>query len=1163
MQRKIFAQTEQKEWVASETGGIFPFLSAQLEELEAAERRSAGLLNPRNIASRDPVARAFLQDLKKGQSLRLNDLFDLLKKILISPEAKLLFGGYGAPDAENSGKYYFHTEFIGRYREALAASGVRENSAILPFLQKAGLSPEQAEHARLKHLLENILADKKLDLTSWLKAQDTFLLLTLLLKNSARYTIPFDLTDPGEAKSVKFFYLLSVLQDILLGNFTNLAEVSLEHYSQNLPRGQALAVFKISLQDKDLRAYEKLLALLLILGRFSLPWDTLYIYCRDNDRDTLLNGSNFYAAFSYNGSRAGISYAGALKFLENNYLYTQKLIAELDSEKNNPAVSDFQEITPLLRKALVYLNPAQEIAPEYFPETGFVLRLSGRELILPLALERPGRIVFGLHGEYQHALENTAARDGFRRALAGHRESEPDFSIALDYQRLSVEEKEYFQQINQTPFAELNLLALTGYTVRLIELINNPVTKGDFIEKVIELLYLNYNSLTETEKNLFAGRLALAVHNASAADRVKIVCRDVLRRLADTGKISPRNYNIWLDHELSYRGLEQYAGKLLQELKTLQKRRQSHNLSELLTEMLLRFLPLLRDNNKNRALTGRLLNKLWKIKKQFLKNHSLAKTDRLLNGIITTLETLQAEFHDQANSSEQAFYKPLWRRAPPDNALLARARPFLIDAQNVLGLISKNKNDDRNLFIQFMHELDLTRGQRGGDNLVPARQVVADFLGADNMAELQPLILHEMKSEVQKFLGSGGSFEQAWYNAANGSASAYTISSILAYASGNKITLALLAEDLHQMISAEAGAIPGLSKNSIEDKLLRCLNPNSGVSVNAGVEKLLIAAVKLRTNNIYCAYDIGLCCNTPDVVGRAIYNMISKAGAEPALQLIEGTATKFHDHKNVRTIAIGSLLSPRNNVGALSLLEFNEKGRHYDLIGTLDILLWTLGAMACIPQIADGVRPEQIAAYLYFEQGQKWEELKKVRAELKNLLAKPDYAGEEYSEKSRALRERLIALHLGFTFPKGRGGVARKLVRGSADIYDYLMSSQLLAEASQKLKDTLSAYHSAENRFPLALRAPQAQEILNSAACVLNEPLFIENVGLVWPVTRGKQKEYFIYSEYQDVKSRQKHLVQRSLSDSARTLQIGGQKLRETARSIRHFEQAAGIISAK
>ncbi|MDR2428701.1 MAG: hypothetical protein LBD62_02725 [Candidatus Margulisbacteria bacterium] len=1146
--------------IAGGTAGVLTTVDVLLQEVERARPGSNRLLKPQNISSNDPVVLRFIKDSKQQQVLSLNDLFDQLKKIITSPEAKTLLGNYlpAAGQEIFPKKYYFNNELLAGAKTLLAAAGVQRAADLPSFLLRAGVSAGHSYFPKLKQFSENILLDRTIDLTRWLSVKNTFLLLTILIKGSNKYTLPFEL---AESRQQDAFYFFSTIQDILLGNFTNLAEVTLENYSRGGSNRRATAIFKLSFRDKDLSAYEKLLALLLIIGRINGPGQEINIYCPDNDRYALLNNLNFYISFS-GAAETNIPYTEAIKIIENYYIYVQKLIAELDSEKNSPAGADFQEITPLLQKALTYLNSAPEIETQYFPGTGPLLSLAGREIILPFVLgPEPGRRVFGLYGEYQHAREDLTVRTGFHRALQTAGLPEPDFSIALDYQRLSPAEQDYFNEINRTPLEEMHSLAAAGYAVRLIERINSPVTKADFIEKIIELLYANYNSLTEFEKNLFEDRLVLAAYNTSATDKVKIICQNTLKRLADSGKISARNYKSWLNHAVSYRGLELYAAELIKELKIFQKHRQSYNMTEFLTELLLRFLPLA-QKIKNNSKPAKMLNKLWQLEKQFLKERNLRNTERLLAELIAVLTGLQQWFHKEANLSEEIFYKPLWDKAPSENPLLAKLRPLFIDLKNVARNIYQRRTDNWDLFIQFMHELDAARNQRiQYENLIPARDLLASFWGGAGYPALLPLIDREMHNEIEKFLPAGNvpsGFDRAWYYQGNGSASAFTIGSILTYANNNGITLSVLAEDLYREFAAVAGSIPGLSKTSIEDKLLRCSNPDSGVSVNAGIEKILIALLKKRTQNLYCAYEIGLCCDSQAVTGKAIYNLIKRVGSESALKMIEGTAAKFHDHKKVTNLAVGSLLSPENELCAVNLLEFNEKGKNYDLIGTLDILLWTLGATACIPRIADGTPAARVQAYLYIEQGQKWEELKKAKNDLQNLLAAPAYALPEYEQKARELRERLVSVYLGFTFPKGRGGLVRNILRGSADMYDYLMSSQLLAEASQKLKDSLLNY-SAESAadFPQIIQTPQAaQALADPKEYKLEEPVFVENVGLVQRISKDKNVDYLVYAEYVDVSSGQKYLGQRLLGETNRIINIQGKRLRETPRSIRHFERA-------
>jgi hypothetical protein len=1020
---------------AGETSGVLAAVDSLLQGAEEAQAGSNRLLRPQNIVSGDPVVIRFIKDNKKQQTLSLNDLFDQLKKMSTSPEAKSLVGSYLPAAGRETApqKYYFNKTLLAGARAALAAAGVQQAEDIPQFLLRAGISAEHSGFARLKQFVENIVLDKAVDLTHWLSAENTFLLLTILIKGSNKYTLPFDL---AETKRQNAFYFFSAIQDILIGNFTNLAEVTLESYARGGLQRPAEVVFKIAFKAKDLKAYEKLLSLLLLIGRISGPEHKINIYCPDNDRSVLLNNLNFYISCSGGAAETGLPYTEAIKIIENNYVYVQKLLAELDSEKNLPAGADFQETTPLLQKALTYLNSAPEIETKYLPAVGFVLSLADREIILPFVLgPEPSRLVFGLYGEYLHGRENAAVRAGFQRALQAANQAEPDFAIALDYQRLSPAEQEYFSRINRAPLEEMHVLSAANYAVRLIERINNPVTKADFIEKIIELLYANYNSLTEFEKNLFEDRLVLAAYNTSATDKVKIACQNALKRLADSGKISARNYKSWLDHAASYRGLELYAAELIKELKIFQNRRQSYNMTEFLTELLLRFLPLT-QKIKSGSRPAKLLNKLWQLEKQFLKERNLYMTERLLAELIAVLTELRQWFHREANLSEEIFYKPLWDKAPSENPLLARLRPLFIDLKNVARNIYQRRTDNWDLFIQFMHELDAGRSQRiKYENLIPARELLEAFWGEASYAALLPLIDREMRHEIKKFLPAADvqlGFDRAWYYQGSGSASAFTIGSILAYANDNGITLSVLAEDLYKEFAAALGSIPGLSKASIEDKLLRCSNPDSGVAVNAGIEKILIALLKKRTQNLYCAYEIGLRCNSQAVTGKAIYNLIKRVGAESAIKVIEGTASKFHDHKKVTNIAVGSLLSPENEFCAINLLEFNEKGKNYDLIGTLDILLWSMGAIACIPQIADGTPAGRVQSYLYVEQGQKWEELKKAKSALQDLLASP-YPLAEYEQKSRELRERLVSVYLGLTFPKGRSGLIRNILRGSAD----------------------------------------------------------------------------------------------------------------------------------
>jgi len=247
------------------------------------------------------------------------------------------------------------------------------------------------------------------------------------------------------------------------------------------------------------------------------------------------------------------------------------------------------------------------------------------------------------------------------------------------------------------------------------------------------------------------------------------------------------------------------------------------------------------------------------------------------------------------------------------------------------------------------------------------------------------------------------------------------------------------------------------------------------------------------------------------------------------------------------------------------LLEFNEKGKNYELIATLDILLWTLGAMSCIPQIADGTNQAEIAAYLYAEQGQHWEELKKARNNLQQVLNKPDFAYPEYLDAAGALREQLVSIYLGFTFPKGANGFLHKLmrglVRGSADGLDYLMSLQLLAEATQKIKDELPNYRTEETDIAL----PLAQTPAVTLACqdAAQAPYFVEGVGRVQKIGEGRSADYIVYSEYAEIETGRRYLVRKLLSENTRTLQVDGLRLRETSRSLRHLAQAREILSAE
>ncbi|GBR76536.1 hypothetical protein NO2_1069 [Candidatus Termititenax persephonae] len=1148
--------------LTGEKNEVWATVDTLLKEVEAAKPRSKRAMKPQNIYSADPVVIRFRKDLEKQQTLSLNDLFDQLKKIITSPEAKSFINNYlpMATTQSFTRKYYFNNELLSEAKAALAAAGVQQTTDIPQFLLRAGVSAEHSYFAKLKQFMENIVSDQTIDLAHWLSAKNIFLLLTILLKGTNKYTLPFDLAG---TKQQGAFYFFSTIQDILIGSFTNLAEIALENYVSGGLNKPETAIFKVSFQDKDLKSYEKLLALLLIIGRICRAGDKINMHCPDNDRNTLFNGLDFYISCSSAGKETALPYTEAIKIIENYYVYVQKLIAELDSEKNSPAAGDFQEITPLLSKALIYLNSAQEIETKYFPGTGIVLSLAGTEIILPFVLgAEPGRRVFGLYGEYQHAQENTAVRAGFHQSLQAAGVLPPDFSTALDYQRLSLAEQNYFSQINLTPLEEMHILSAANYAVRLIERINNPVTKADFIEKIIELLYANYNSLSESEKNLFTERLVLTAYNASATDKVKIACQNALQRLADSGKISARNYKSWLSQAVSYRGLELYADELIKELKIFKKRRQSYDMIEFLTELLLRFLPLTQKiKSSNRP--AKILNKLWHLEKQFLKEHSLNETERRLAGLITVLTDLRQWLHKEANLAEEIFYKPSWEKAPSENPLLTRLRPFFIDLRNVTRNIYQRRTDNWDLFIQFMHELDAGRNGLKYENLIPARELITSFLGEVNYAQLLPLINQEMRHEIKKFLPPERSpfgFDQAWYYQGNGSASAFTIGSILAYANNNGITLSALAEDLSKEFGAVLGSIPGLSKTSNENKLLRCSNPDSGISVNAGIEKILIAIIKKRTQNLYCAYEIGLCCDSAAVTGQAIYNLIKRVGSESAMKMIEGTAAKFHDHKKVNNLAVGSLLSPRNELCAINLLEFNEKGQNYDLLGALDILLWTMGAMTCIPKIADGAPAAKVQSYLYLEQGQHWEELKKSKTNLQNLLANPDYLLAEYEQKSRELRERLISVYLGFTFPKGKSGLVRNILRGSADMYDYLMSSQLLAEASQKLKDGLLNYHAESTAdFPQIIQTPQAARVLSgSAEYTLSAPVFVENVGLVQRISRGRDTDYLVYGEYVDSASGQKYLGLRLLNDTNHVIYTQNKKFRETARSIRHLAKAFG-----
>ncbi|GBR74769.1 hypothetical protein NO1_1891, partial [Candidatus Termititenax aidoneus] len=930
--------------LTGEKNEVWATVDALLKEVEETKPQSKRLMKPQNIFSDDPVVIRFRKDLKEQQTLSLNDLFDQLKKIITSPEARSLINNYlpAAGTVSFPKKYYFNNELLSGAKALLAAAGVQQAADIPQFLLRAGVSAEHSYFAGLKQFVENIILGQTIDLAHWLSAKNTFLLLTILIKGTNKYTVPFDL---AETRRQSAFYFFSAIQDILIGSFTNLAEITLENYAGGGLHKAATAIFKLSFKDKSLKSYEKLLALLLIIGRISRPGDKINIYCPDNDRNALLNGLNFYISCSAGGKETALPYTEAIRIIENYYVYVQKLIAELDSGKNSPAAADFQEITPLLSKALIYLNSAREIETKYFPNAGTVLSLAGTEIILPFILgPEPGRKVFGLYGEYQHSQENIKIRTGFNRALQAAGVLPPDFSIALDYQRLSPAEQNYFSQINLTPLEEIHVLSAAGYAVRLIERINSPVTKADFIEKTIELLYVNYNTLSEFEKNLFEDRLVLAAYNTSATDKVKIACQNTLKRLADSGKISARNYKSWLSQAVSYRGLELYADELIKELKIFQKRRRSYDMIEFLTELLLRFLPLT-QKIKSSSRPVKMLNKLWRLEKQFIKERNLSGTERLLAELITVLTNLRQWFHKEANLAEEVFYKPLWEKAPSENPLFARLRPFFIDLRNVARNIYRHRTDNWDLFIQFMHELDAAR-QQGlkYENLIPARELIASFLGEVNYAKLLPLIDQEMHNEIKKFLPAGQSaygFDQAWYYQGNGSASAFTIGSILAYAQNNGITLSALAEDLSKEFGAVLGSIPGLSKTSIENKLLRCSNPDSGVSVNAGIEKILIAIIKKRTQNLYCAYEIGLCCDSAAVTGQAIYNLIKRVGSESAIKMIEGTAAKFHDHKKVNNIAVGSLLSPENELYTINLLEFNAKGQNYDLLAALDILLWT------------------------------------------------------------------------------------------------------------------------------------------------------------------------------------------------------------------------------
>ena len=1140
------------------TLGVQNIVTAGLNELEASGRKSARLVPLRDIVSRDPAVLKLLKDIKRGrslQSIQLNDLFDLLRKILISPEAKTLLNSQKILAAANSRKYYFNARILKPYREALSASGIRQSADIPVFLLRAGLQPEQAVYNDIKNLLENIFSAENNALPSWLSAQEVFLLLTLLLKNSAKYTLPFDL---AENAALPYFCFLSTVQDILLGGFTNLADISLE--ALHSADAEQTAVFRITFQDQDLRVYEKLLTLLLSLGQFQLPWDKLHIYCQNGEREALFNGMSIYAAFSCARPERKITYTEAIKFIEEQYVYRQKLSAAMDAEKNNLTRRDFWKITPFMDKFITHLDPVSGLTVAYFPKTGFFMRFSGQEIVLPIDLQGRAGELFGLLGEHQYVLERNT-RGAYEQALAGYGITAPDFSISQDFQRLSPAVQKYFQQINRTPPAELDFLPLEDHAMRLIERINDVTTKGEFIEKVIGLLYANYDSLSAKEKDIYENRLILTAYNVSAADRVKIACRDALKHLTETGKISPSNYKLWLAQDLSYRGLELYTGELLKKLKDFQRHRRSDNIPEILTEILLQFLPLLREQHNN-GLPVHLLHKIWKLERQFLKHNIGHPAEHLLTELAAALTALQDWFHEAAVRAEKLVYKPVWNKAPSENPLLVKLRPFFSLLANIF-----NRNiENRALFAQFRQELDAFRSQRiMHENLIPAARTLKVFLGTDDIALLLPLIKGEMRSEINKFIRAGHSFEQNWYFRGNGSASAYTIASILTYARERGCTLSVLAEDLCKAISAEVGNIPGLSKDSIEDKLLRCEKPSSSVSVNAGVEKLLIALLKLRTNDPYCAYHIGLTCVSAEVVGQSVYNMIARAGSESALTLIQVVAPLFHNHKDLKHIAIALSLLLKNELCAVSLLEFNEKGKNYELIATLDILLWTLGAMSCIPQIADGTNQAEIAAYLYAEQGQRWEELKKARNNLRQLLSKPDFAYPEYQAVAGALREQLVSIYLGFTFPKGANNLLRKLmrglVRGSADGLDYLMSLQLLSEATQKIKDELPNYRTEDTDIALPLAQTPAVTLAYQNA--VPAPSFVEGIGRIQKIGKGRQADYIVYSEYMDTETGRRYLVRKLLSENTHTLQTDGLRLRETNRALRHLERAREILAAE
>jgi hypothetical protein len=389
--------------LTGETTEVLATVDTLLKGIEETKPPSGKLLKPQNILSDDPVVFRFIKDLKKQQTLSLNDLFDQLKRIITSPEAKSLINNYLPTSGSESfpKKYYFNNELLAGAKTLLANAGVQQVADIPQFLLKAGVSAEHSYFVRLKQFLENIILDKTIDLTHWLSAKNVFLLLTILIKGTNKYAVPFDL---AETKPQGVFYFFSTIQDILIGSFTNLAEFTLENYASGGLNEPATAIFKVSFKDKNLKSYEKLLALLLIIGRICGSGNKINIYCPDNDRNVLLNGLNFYISCSVGGQEIGLPYTEAIKIIESHYVYVQKLIAELDSARNSPAAADFQEITPLLNKALIYLNSAPEIETKYFSGAGFVLSLAGIETILPFVLgTEPGRRVFGLYGEYQHS----------------------------------------------------------------------------------------------------------------------------------------------------------------------------------------------------------------------------------------------------------------------------------------------------------------------------------------------------------------------------------------------------------------------------------------------------------------------------------------------------------------------------------------------------------------------------------------------------------------------------------------------------------------------------------------------------------------------------------------------------------------------------------------